>query len=405
MSLACPGQDSVGAARTARERPGFVRATASDRPGVAQPVPEREIPLQPWPRILAMATMLTLLALGAWEWRMRTLQLMPGDLGDYASGWAEQRRRIDSEDVPVAIVGDSRILFDTDLARFEALTGVRPLQLALVGTNARPFLENLADALNFRGLAVVGIAETSYFRRETGLRADALKLYRYESPAQRSAFLLHRALSRVFGFLDEEYRLSRLVRRLDPDLRAGADGPYGEVWKIISTTDQRQSGMWTRIESDERLREHARLAFERSRMRTGPPVADDVVAMTLEATRAAVAKIRARGGDVVFVRPPSTGPLRAGEDRRLPRARGWEALLAAAAVRGIHADDVPQAQGLTLPENSHLTRACATVFTDAYVRRLANLTARLPLRADAPPALQPADCVAAGAVAAAPPSP
>ena len=46
---------------------------------------------------------------------------------------------------PVAIVGDSRILFDTDLDRFEALTGVRPVQLAIHGTSALTLLEDAAE--------------------------------------------------------------------------------------------------------------------------------------------------------------------------------------------------------------------------------------------------------------------
>jgi hypothetical protein len=63
---------------------------------------------------------------------------------------------------------------------------------------------------------------------------------------------------------------------------------------------------------------------------------------------------------------------------------------------GVHVDDLPASvQGLTLPEYSHLTRKCATVFTDAYVRRLTQLTPRLKLRADAPPPLGRADCVRA----------
>jgi hypothetical protein len=62
-------------------------------------------------------------------------------------------------------------------------------------------------------------------------------------------------------------------------------------------------------------------------------------------------------------------------------------------AKGIHFDDLPQAQNLDLPEWSHLSRKCATVFTDAYVRRLTELTPRLKLRADAPPPLGRADCV------------
>ena len=51
-----------------------------------------------------------------------------------------------------------------------------------------------------------------------------------------------------------------------------------------------------------------------------------------------------------------------------------------------------------MPEWSHLTRACSTVFTDAYVRRLAALAPRLTLKVDAPPPLSRDDCVAPGQI-------
>ena len=52
---------------------------------------------------------------------------------------------------------------------------------------------------------------------------------------------------------------------------------------------------------------------------------------------------------------------------------GWDRLLVGANAKGIHTDDLPQAQKLVLPEWSHLSRKCARVFTDAYVRRLVEL--------------------------------
>jgi hypothetical protein len=379
------------------ERPGFVRLTASDRPGVAQPVPLREIPLQPWGAIFIATMVMTLVVIALWEWRMRSLELSPGDLGDGASAWAEQRHRVDAGDVPVAILGDSRILFDTDLDRFEKLTGVRPLQLAMPGTNARPILEDLAADPHFAGVAIVGITDVSYFRTELGRFSDALKTYHFESPARRVSFLIYRRLARVLGFLDDDYRLSKLVQRLDPDLRAGVQGPYDDVWKIWVNADDRQTSLWPRIEHDPRLREHARLAWRWGSF-AGDPVKPDIIKMTLDATRTSVAAIRARGGDVVFVRPPSAPELRVREERRLPRALGWDALLKTADVRGIHFDDEPAMQGLVIPEYSHLSRACATVFTDAYVRRLTQFVPRITLRADAPPQLVPKDCTLAASV-------
>ena len=369
------------------------RPTAADRPGIAQPVPVRDVPKQPWRAIFATAVVLTAVLLGLWEWHARTLMLLPGDLNDGPSAWAEQRRRADVEPSPVVIVGDSRILFDTNLDRFQALSGVRPIQLALPGTNGRPFLEDLADDPRFKGLVIVGIAETSYFRDNIGLMKAALDRYRFESPAQRITFIIDRALSRVFGFIDDHYRLSTLVLRLDRGWRRGAAGPYNDVWKISTNGDDRQTQLWSRIEDEGLLRAHARMVWlSPGSSFNGPPITPAIIKMTLDRTRIAVAKIRARGGDVVFVRPPSAPTLRAFEDKRLPRARGWDALLVAAKVKGIHFDDVAAMRGLTLPEFSHLTPNCALVFTDAYVRGLAKITPRIRLRADAPPALTPASC-------------
>jgi hypothetical protein len=148
--------------------------------------------------------------------------------------------------------------------------------------------------------------------------------------------------------------------------------------------------MWDRIESDAYLRGHARHAWDGFKgPNIPPPLADKVIARTAEAVR----RIRARGGDVIFIRPPSAPQLRVNEQTRIPKALGWDRLLVGAKVQGIHADDLPQAQKLVIPEWSHLSRRCATVFTDAYVRRLVELTPRFKLRSDAPPPLSRVDCV------------
>jgi len=389
MPSSTSSSDTPLAGEVAVTRPGFVRLTASDRPGIAQPVPVRDIPARPWPRILAAALSLLLIAMGTWEWRMRALGLQAGDLDDGPSFWAEQRRRIDGGDVAIAILGDSRILFDTDLARFEKVTGVRPVQLAIAGSTALPFLEDLADAPQFKGLAIVGIADRSYFRGGGGLGAVALDRYRFESPAVRASFLLHRALSRVLAFLDQKYRLNALVRLLDGGWRASVQLPINErLWKLGTITDDRQTFLWARVETDTRVRAHQRAAWGRFL----PPFPAATIMSTVERTRRAVAKIRARGGEVVFVRPPSAAELRAYEEQTVSRAQGWDLLLRRAAVHGVHFDDYPAMQDLVLPEYSHLSRACATVFTDAYARAIASLTPRLTLRADAPPPLTSADC-------------
>ena len=204
----------------------------------------------------------------------------------------------------------------------------------------------------------------------------------------RLSFLLHRSLSRVLAFLDQKYRLNALVRLLDGGWRASVQLPINErLWKLGTVTDDRQTFLWARVESDTRVRAHQRAAWGRFLA----PFPAATIMSTVERTRRAVAKIRARGGEVVFVRPPSAAELRPYEEQTVSRAEGWDLLLRRAAVRGVHFDDYPAMQDLVLPEYSHLSRSCAAVFTDAYARAIAGLTPRLTLRADAPPPLSPAD--------------
>lgn len=362
---------------------------ADDYPGLAQPVPERVIPAQPWRPIFVAALLLLLALLGTWEWRMRALQLRPGDLADSASAWAEQRRRVTGDPAQIVVVGDSRILFGSNLDRFEALTGTRPIQLALTGAHSLPLLQDLADNSEFRGLAIVGISELKYFGSGDAATRTALDRYRRESPAQRSGYLLQRVLERWLAFLDDGYRLSHLLLRLDRGWRAQARGPYQDVWKIAVGGDDRQTWLWPRIETDTALRKHAIAAWIHDPV---PPFTDQAIQNTLDATRSAVQTIRARGGEVVFLRPPSARQFRFGEEGHLPRERGWDALLKVAGVAGAHFEDYASMQGLKTPEYSHLSRACAPVYTDAYARALAALTPRLRLQVRAPTPLTPKDC-------------
>ena len=125
-------------------------------------MPTRDIPKHPWDRVLAGVALAIVAGVAALEVNARRLELRPGDLDNSEVAWVKERIR--SENEKVAIVGDSRILFDTDLDRFEALTGIRPVQLAIHGTSALTLLEDAASNPNFRGLLIVGLADTMFFQ-------------------------------------------------------------------------------------------------------------------------------------------------------------------------------------------------------------------------------------------------
>ncbi|MEO7541691.1 MAG: hypothetical protein ABIS66_07035 [Sphingomicrobium sp.] len=376
-------------ARDGALAPGL-RLTASDRPGQAQPVPTRDIPKQPWGRLALAAVIAMLIGTALLEWNGRRLGLSAGDLDDSDTMWAIERAR--SAGAPVAIVGDSRILFDTDLDRFEALTGLRPVQMAIHGTSALTLLEDVASNPKFNGLLIVGTADTMFFQPFDGYGGYIHKRSQFEGPAKRISAQIDHVLQRRLAFLDANYRLSVFAARLDRDFRPGVKGPYHDIWKLEEPGEHRATHMWPRILTDTRLRTHARWAWDG--FKEDFPYTPELIAKGQARAVTAVATIRARGGEVVFVRPPSDIHLRVNEEAQVPKAKGWDVLLRNTHAIGIHNDDLPPAvHHLIMPEWSHLSRECATVFTDAYVRRLVALTPRLKLRADAPAPLTRDDCV------------
>ena len=370
--------------------PAGLRLTASDRPGQAQPVPTRDVPKQPWGAILATVAIGLVVGVTALELNARRLGLHPGDLDNSQVAWVKERIRSESADF--AIVGDSRILFDTDLDRFERLTGKRPVQLAIHGTSALTLLEDAASNPNFRGLLIVGLADTMFFQPFDGYGEYVRRRGDFTSPSGRIGIEIDHMLQRRLAFLDSNHRLSVAAHRLDPDFRAGVEGPKHDIWKVSEVGENRATWMWPRIEHDPFYTARTRWAWKGFKEKF--PYTPQLIAKGQARAKAAVDTIRARGGEVVFVRPPSAPQLRVNEEAQVPKAKGWDRLIANTQSVGVHIDDLPlSVQNLTLPEWSHLNRKCATVFTDAYVRRLAALTPRVKMRADAPRELTRADCV------------
>jgi len=339
-----------------------------------------------------MASVAVALALGVvgLEVNAKRLGLRAGDLDNSEVAWVKERVKSDSAEV--AIVGDSRILFDTDLDRFEALTGKRPVQLAIHGTSALTLLEDAASNKNFRGLLIVGMADTMFFQPFDGYGGYVKRRGDFTSPSGRLGIEIDHILQRRLAFLDSSYRLSVMAHRLDPDFRPGVEGPKHDIWKLSEVGENRATWLWPRVEHDPAYRARSRWAWKGFKEKF--PYTPQLIAKGHARAKAAVDRIRARGGEVVFVRPPSDIHLRVNEEAQLPKAQGWDVLLITTRAIGVHNDDLPaEVQGLTLPEWSHLNRACATVFTDAYVRQLAAQTPRIKLEERAPPSLRREDCV------------
>ena len=175
----------------------------------------------------------------------------------------------------------------------------------------------------------------------------------------------------------------------DHGFAQGTDSPYEEYGRFLKSHPAGNMSCGSRIETDPYLQAHARHAWN---LFKGPPIPpkyrDKVSARSAEAVR----RIRARGGEVIFVRPPR---LQSCESMSSGGCQGTRlgSVARGAMPRESMSTTWRRRRCSYRPNWSHLSGKCATVFTDAYVRRLVQLTPRLKLRADAPPPLTRSDCV------------
>lgn len=351
----------------------YARLTASDRPGVAQPVPQRDIPARPWPAALLAALLLAAALVAAWEFHWRAYGVEPA-IKNSNGLWAQQRRRIDSgEGGKLVLAGSSRLLFDVDLDTLERQSGERPIQLALEGTSPLFVLEDLAADPKFTGRLLVGVAPELFFGGR-GYRAGAIPYFRKESPSQRvGQWLSMHLLEPWLAFDDPDYALSTVVQRQPWPLRPGYERRL-RVRRLAVSEADRNTHLWRKVEDDPAYAALARRIWAQDFAPTeGAKKAEQEQVIDRELGRATkvVAQLRARGIEVVFVRPPSEGEYLAYEEREFPRARTWDRLLEQTGAPGIHFADHPELQGYRLPEWSHLAAAERPRFTEALQKLVA----------------------------------
>ena len=322
-----------------------------------------------------IAAALAALATIGWEIHVRSLGYGP-TLNDTPDLWAERRAAVKPDSV--VIIGDSRPWFDIDLDAFEQGLGRRPVQLALPGSCAYPILEHFARDPAFHGTVICSVVPGMFFAPmgsyPVHMAEKPIKRFQTWSWAQRWGLQLSIPLESTFAFLKQgELDLGSLLRRVHLPNRANAH-VLPEYPPYFSRTDrERRARMIARAEKPGELRDRIRRIW--LPLFTPPPPPSHVpkeafmkqmgeaIGKRMQDTVAAVGKIRARGGQVVFVRFPFSGGLKELEDKLTPRARLWDPLVKSSGAPGIYYEDYPELAGFECPEWSHLSAADSVEFT------------------------------------------
>jgi len=314
-----------------------------------------------WGRTWLLALVLTAMALFSAEsyWRSRGFAAA---VPDTARLWAFHRSRASGARRPQSvIVGSSRTQFGIDLDEFAAATGwPKPIQLSLQGRSPLPVLTDLAADPSFAGLVLVGVNERILFQ------ADGEREARAREWVVESDTLAVSPTLPVESWIGEAIS-SRLVFRspeLAPDRQlAYLQGGYAlrprERWVLADRS--------AKIDFD-RVNPNAleeRWLGRLRREKTPSPESRDAV---IERLAESVEAIRARGGEVVLIRMPSSGRLGAMENRKFPRSRFWDVMVARLGVPAIHFADDERLRSTRTPDGSHIDVADVPNFTRALAR-------------------------------------
>lgn len=335
---------------------------------------DRPVPARPWRAMFMAALAATMLLTIGWEIYWRSEGLIVGDFKNTAALWAQERRKATGD--ATVMIGSSRAFFDTDLDIWEDLAGVRPVQLSLEGTSPRIFLKDLADDETFHGTVLVGVTVGLFFTGQGGLRGEVLDYVEDESLSQRADHFLSLQLERVFAFIDESSRPKIMLYDAVLPMRENMTRRFFPHKLAIHEAD-RNTEMWARLEADEEKRQEAKdIWVGMVRRFTPPPSADGAppppmpdaaIDAVISEVKANVDKIRARGGEVIFLRFPYEGFFQQLEDNAFPRERFWDPLIERTGAVGVSWHDHPELQGYELPEWSHLSASEAERYTRALV--------------------------------------
>jgi len=343
---------------------------------------ERPIPQIPWRGITVVVVLVVIAAASAWELYCRSIGYGP-TLDDNEDLWTITRQRVKPESI--VIIGDSRGWYDLDLDELQRGLGNRPVQLAMGGGCGYPILADLADDKTFHGTIICSFVPRLFLAppgtppMERGEKA--VRRSHTQTPAQRASEYLAMPLEEHVAFLkQQDLTLEQLLKRLPIPNRSGALVPP-RLPPYFGTVDRER-----RARMIEECARGGKLATTIQQIWlpifTPPPppsyVPKDVfVAKMKDAiekrfgdTIAAVEKLRARGGKVVFVRLPVSGGLKALEDRTTPRGQTWDPLLQGTGAPGIYFEDFPELAGFNCPEWSHLSAGDSVEFSKRLVPHL-----------------------------------
>ncbi|MDP3313951.1 hypothetical protein [Lutibacter sp.] len=325
---------------------------------------------------LIIAFLLSIIGLSVWEIYWRSQGYYP-TINDEKSLWALQRAKVETaSDDQVIIIGSSRAYFDIQLKEWENETGKAPIQLASTGSSPLPTFHDIVNNTNFKGTILIGVTpglffSTTFPQASPWSRAQSkVDYFKNRTYAQRINFHLSIPLQENLAFIsadEEEWSddidLKSLLRQIQIGKRT--EVPIKPPFYNFGNVNlDRNMSMINRTVVDTAYANSIIKVWNFFGKSAPPPDKKSTMAFFMEDLK----KFKARNGNVILVRFPSSGGVRMGENHVLPRAEFWDHLVNQAKVKSYHFEDYNQFKNLKCPEESHLSKEDAQYFTSELLK-------------------------------------
>ncbi|MBK8483061.1 MAG: hypothetical protein IPL31_01540 [Saprospiraceae bacterium] len=321
---------------------------------------------------LFTAILVTIL-IGSWEYYLRAQKIdISYDDGGFL--WSNKRAQVYSKENPTTVfIGSSRIKYGLDIPTWKKLTGENAIQLSVEGSSPLPVLKDLANDELFHGKLIIDVTEGLFFstaERRMEKPNEYIEFYKNLTPAQSFSFKVNTILESQFVFLNKDYfSLNALLDKIPVPKRTGVFSGPDFPMDFRNISYERQSRMTDKFIADTNLQNKVKGIWKfLGSLPKGPPLIDTKLDSFITEIKTSIDKIKQRGGIIVFIRTPSSGPFLITENKDFPREQYWNKLLTQTNCPGIHFSDYPETSSFICPEYSHLSKQDAVRYTTQLIQ-------------------------------------
>jgi len=340
------------------------------------------------------AVILSILILGAIEFRLRSLGLEP-DVRDSPELWSAQREMAAKYgSKAIILVGDSRAQLDIDLQTLGDLTGLKPVQLAIDGSFFLPVLADLADDPRITGTIIVDASAWKLIPNKKRDRAQEWPEFYHKkyrglfSPAietKLKGFLQEKSvlyssmfpLENLWSILTSGNKYSSIYLKTRKNRQRDAD------YRLVKMPDFYVSRVVRNFGGQKNLKKKSfrslaeftgsmeeQIAERYPRNDTTDQQGKKDFEEKLSYVNGLTDKIYGRNGRMFFVRFPSDKLIWLLDEHSLPRELYWDTFAHTTRATTIHFQDYPNLKKFSLPDGSHLDQRDKKSFTAALVETL-----------------------------------